>query len=299
MEGSAEQASEGVLREAPQDAIGPTLALTISLPDVLREPLTAELAEMGFEAFQEISSGLAAYGPLSLWSDEARSDLVRWLAEREVPLVLEESVIAPENWNRRWEASVTPVSAGPFVIAPTWAEVPPEHAGKTLLRIDPKMSFGTGHHASTRLAVRLLSDVVQGGEAVLDVGTGTGVLAVAAVLLGAREALGIDIDPWSLTNAEETAALNGVSDEFTVQGGSVEVAGDGVYDLVLANLIQHHLLPLLPALAARTALSGCLVLSGLLVSERGPMMQALRAESLAVVSEATEGEWWACVTSPR
>jgi ribosomal protein L11 methyltransferase len=272
-----------------------TVALTVALPDAYHELLIAELADLGFDAFEQEDGAVVAHGPAAVWTGVAREAVEEWLHVRGLPVAITERTMLAVNWNARWEATVRPIPVGPFVVAPTWAEVPPEHAGKTLLLIDPKMSFGTGYHESTRLALRFLPGLVRGGERVLDAGTGTGILAIAALRLGAREALGFDIDPWSTENAAENAALNGVSDRFEVREGSVEVVAETGFDLVLANIHLEVLRELLPLLVEKLADGGRLVLAGLLEMQREPMVEAAEAAGLTLYDEATEGEWWACV----
>lgn len=271
-----------------------TVALTLRVPDDLHDLAIAELAERGFDAFEQGAGTLMAYAPAAMWTDAVRARVERWLAAHALPTAVEERLIEPEDWNARWEATVRPVAAGPFVIAPTWAEPGPEHAGRTLLRIDPKMSFGTGYHPSTRLALGLLAPLVRGGERVLDVGAGTGVLALAALKLGAREAVGVDVDAWSVANARENAALNGLDAALDVREGSVEDVPERGFDLVVANIIRTVLVALLPDLAARMAPGGALVLAGLLARERDVMLDAAEIVGLALADEAAEGEWWAC-----
>jgi ribosomal protein L11 methyltransferase len=275
-----------------------TVALTVALPDELHELLIAELADLGFEAFERDEGAVVAYGPQAAWTGVAREALADWLRARGLPERIEERTTLAVNWNARWEATIRPIAVGPFVIAPTWAEVPEAHAGKTLLRIDPKMSFGTGYHESTRLALRFLPGLVgrtPGGERVLDAGTGTGVLAIAALRLGAREAVGFDVDPWSTSNAAENAALNGVADRFEVREGGIEVVPEAGFDLVLANIHLDVLDGLVPLLAAKLTAGGRLVLAGLLTMQRDPMLEAVRAAGLALYDEATENDWWACI----
>ena len=272
-----------------------TVALTVALPEDYHELLIAELADLGFDAFEREDEAVVAYGPAAAWTGVAREAVEGWLRARGLPERLEERTMLAVNWNAQWEATLRPVPVGRFLIAPTWAEVPAEHAGKLLLRIDPKMSFGTGYHESTRLALRFLSGLVREGARVLDVGTGTGILAIAALRLGAGEAVGCDIDPWSTENATENAALNGVADRFEVREGGVEVVPEAGFDLVLANIHLEVLRGLVPLLVEKMADGGRLVLAGLLEMQREPMVEVAEAAGLALYDEATEGEWWACV----
>ena len=275
-----------------------TIRLTLAAPPGDRELLVADLSEWGFDAFEETSDGLVAYAPAARWDATTREAVDRLLGGAGWT----EEVVEDQDWNATWEASLQPVAAGPFVIAPSWtdAEAGPggPHAGRTVLRSDPKMAFGTGYHESTRLVLRLLPDVVAPGTRVLDVGTGTGVLAIAALALGASSALGVDIDPWSVTNGTENAALNGVADRFEVREGSLNVVPESGFDVVLANIIRSVLVPMLPDLATKTAPGGAVVLAGLLTAERDGVLDAARGAGLELGAEQSENEWWACALRP-
>lgn len=275
-----------------------TVELVLSVPERYHEFLIAELSDLDFESFAAEEDRLAAYAPASRWDQVAREHLERWLRMHGLPERFGERIVPDENWNARWEETIRPLAVGRFLIRPTWASTPPEHADKVLLEIDPKMSFGTGYHESTRLVLRFLPALVRGGERVLDAGTGTGVLAIAALKLGAAAAVGFDVDPWAQVNAVENALLNGVGDRFEVREGSLETAPEDGFDLVLANINRNALLEMLPGLAAKLAEGGRLVLAGLLQTDRETMLGAIRAAGLGAYDEATEGEWWS-VTATR
>ncbi len=269
-----------------------TVRLHFRLDRASRDLAVAEFADAGLDAFEETAGGLVVYVPADTWADEgspARA-VARELVTTGTPPPDEEPV-ADQNWNALWEASIEPVAVGAFVVAPTWAE-PPPLGGRTLLRVDPKMAFGTGHHATTRICLRLMESRIPAGGRVLDVGTGTGLLAIAALARGAATAVGVDIDPWSVENARETAALNGVADRLDVRDGSADDVPETGFDLVLANIIRPVLQPMLPALAARAASGAALVVSGLLVRERDVFVDALAAAGLGLADEAAEGGWW-------
>ena len=220
----------------------------------------------------------------------AVADLLRQLGAPGA--TLEAEIVPDQDWNATWEASLQPIDAGPFVVAPSWTEISPEYAGRRVLRIDPNMAFGTGYHETTRIVLRLLDDVVPEGGRVLDVGTGTGVLAIAALLLGARSAIGVDIDPWSVANGRENAAMNGVEENVEVREGSVDVVPETGFDLAVANIIRSILEPMLPAIVERTALGAPIVLSGLLATEREHVVGVMEGMGLQIETEATENEWW-------
>jgi ribosomal protein L11 methyltransferase len=153
------------------------------------------------------------------------------------------------------------------------------------------MSFGTGYHESTRLILGLVEQYIRPGMTVLDIGTGTGVLAIAAIRLGARHAVACDIDEWSYDNAIENAALNGVAEKMTILEGDIAVTPDQPYDLVIANIQRNVLIPLLPAMRSRLAPGGTLLLAGLLNIDRDAMTDALREHGFTVLHESAENEW--------
>ena len=273
----------------------PTVCLRLPVPGAHREPLVAELSDLGFDAFEETDDALVAYGPARVWDGPAREQVDAWLEALGVPPV-EAEVLEDRNWNAAWEATIQPLAVGRFVVAPTWAELP-DLAGRALLRIDPKMAFGTGYHETTRIVLRLLPGAVAAmpgrAPAVLDVGTGTGVLALGALRLRPdARALGVDIDPWSAANATENAALNGLAGRFEVREGSLDVVPEDGFGLVVANIIRSILEPMYAALVAKRAPGAPLVLSGLLAAERDGAVAALAALGMALRAEAAENEWW-------
>lgn len=275
-----------------------TVTLTFNLPDPYREPLIAELADLGFDAFEETDHTLVAYAPATVWDAVGREAVDRWVRSIGLaPSVVTEALLEEKNWNATWEASIQPIEIGPFIVAPTWAELP--EGGRTVLRIDPKMAFGTGYHETTRLALKLMADLDLEGARVLDVGTGTGILAIASLLRGARSAVGVDIDPWSVVNGQENAALNGVADRFEVREGSLETVPETGFTFGVANIIRSLLEPLLPDVASRLAPEAPLLVGGLLLTERERFIDALARINYHPVAEATENEWWSAVSLRR
>lgn len=179
------------------------------------------------------------------------------------------------GWADAWREWFSPVRAGKrLVVHPPWRA--PEAAGLVAVEIEPGMAFGTGGHATTLLALAALERCVDAGAAeVLDVGTGSGVLAVAAVRLGARRAVAIDNDPEALAAARGNVARNSVTGRAEVQ----EAWPDGQFDLVVANIVSPTLLALRPRLVAAVRPGGSLVLSGVLVEEAEQVQAAFEAEA--------------------
>jgi ribosomal protein L11 methyltransferase len=275
-----------------------TVALTIDVEDDLQELLIAELADLDFEAFEQEEDRLTAYVPAARWNDAAREHIEAWLAGHGLPAPLREEVIPAQNWNRQWEETIRPIVVGRFLVRPTWAEAPAGAEDRILLEIDPKMSFGTGYHESTRLALHFLPAVVRPGDRVLDAGTGTGILAIAALKLGAATAIAFDIDEWAQENAVENFYLNGVADRVTFREGSIDVVPETGFDVILANIHLSVLLEMLPAFAARLRPGGRLLLAGLLRQDRDRICTAA-AHGFTLALEDAENEWWAGVWERR
>ena len=203
-----------------------------------------------------------------------------------------------EDWSRRWRDGLAVVRISPRLsVRPPF--VPDDGQGGASVVVDPGQAFGTGGHASTRLALALLDALPQEtlrDARVLDVGTGSGVIALAAVALGARVAIALDVDRVAVHEAKRNAITNGVADRVAFFAGPVAAVRAGAFDLAFANLLRSEVLPILPALAAALAPGARAVFSGLLGSERDEMEAALSAARLAVERTCSEpdpsGDEW-------
>jgi ribosomal protein L11 methyltransferase len=223
---------------------------------------------------------------------EVEISFLRQLEEEGLTAAYELETFDQQNWNQEWEDSIQPLRVSErFLITPSWHPVV-EHDDVTVLIIDPKMSFGTGYHATTRLMLRLMERTLRDRDRVLDVGTGTGVLAIAAVLCGAREADGVDTDEWSYDNALENAQRNDVADRCRFRLGSIEQAS-GQYDLILSNITKIDNLQLLPAYFHKLTDGGRVVLSGFYAQDSTDIRMALENMDLRVIDELIEDEWCA------
>ena len=201
--------------------------------------------------------------------------------------------VMDQDWSAAWKARWTTQRMTPRLwVVPSWEPMPPLAPGEAGIRMDPGMAFGTGTHATTTGCLTLAEGWLQGGERVLDVGTGTGILAFGALLLGAGSALGVDTERPAVAAAEENAALNGLADRFAVRRGSVDVA-DGAFDLVFANLLAPLLVELSKDLAERVAEGGTLIVSGLLDRQEAVVADAFARRGLAVVERVADDGWLA------
>lgn len=275
-----------------------TIEVTIPVGEDLQEFLIAELSDLDFEGFTQEYDVLKAYVPAARWNDVAREWIEQWLVGHGIEPHVGETVIDPTNWNARWEETVQPVAVPPYIIKPTWASLPPEHQDKILLEVDPKMSFGTGYHESTRLMLRLLPLTEPAEAEVLDAGTGTGVLAIAAAKSGASRVVGFDIDEWSFENGRENVLLNSVQDRVEILFGGMDVVpDDATFDVILANINLNVLLGLLPEFRRRLRKGGRLAMSGMLLTDRKRMSGALQRHGFNIIRDREEGEWWAVLAT--
>ncbi len=260
-------------------------------------PVVPEGWDLGEAANPTTSLDLIAWFPGS----EDPAELTAWLVAR-TGLTPAVERIADEDWNETWKASWEP---GPLcrrvLVVPSWRAVPPLDDGQVVMRMDPGVAFGTGTHPTTRTCAALLDELLatRGTDvSVLDVGTGTGVLAVAARLLGVTGAVvGVDTDAKAIEAAVENAALNGVAIDPRV-GGIEAAADDGPFDVVLANLLAPLLIELADGLFAATAAGGSVIASGILCAQADEVVAALAGAGLRL-AERRDGPAWSALRMER
>ncbi len=275
---------------------GTYIEVEITTDPLLFDDLVGLLSAEEFEGFWEEGTRLRAYIQTKLWNGDRRKSLEDLLSSFTRHHDLPEPAIATrliedQNWNALWEAGIQPIHVSDrIVVTPTWRSYTPS-PGEVVLTIDPKMSFGTGHHETTRLMVRLIERHLRPGDAMLDVGTGTGILAIAGVKLGAASALGVDNDEWSYENARENAKLNQVEDKLTIVQGEIQNVPEKGFDLIVANIQRGVIEQILPEMRHRLNAGGRLLLSGLLNVDREAIYAALATGHLAVIEELHEKEW--------
>lgn len=266
--------------------------LRIALKDDLHELLIAELFDLDFEGFEQEDDLLIATVPSNRFDDSKREQIERYLLNFGAEASIQsEKLIGPQNWNEEWERSIEPQTIGQFYVHPTWTSFDADLGDKIELLIDPKMAFGTGYHATTRVMLEWLPEVIQEGDTVLDAGTGTGILAIAALKLGATSAFGFDIDEWSETNAQENILLN-KTEGLEVKLGSTEVIPkDTKYDVILANINRNALIELIPELLTYMKEGGKILLSGLLEEDEAVMLEQASLQKLTHLGTRQHLEW--------
>ena len=215
------------------------------------------------------------------------------LLAAEVAGTVEVQGIEEADWENGWKAFYHAMTLGNrLAICPSWETI--DEPGRAVLRLDPGMAFGTGTHETTALCLVALDELVRGGERLLDIGTGSGILAIAALLLGAAKAEGVDIDPMCVRTAGENAALNGVSGRFHVEIGDLSDKASGQYDLITANIVANAIKQLAPQIPALLAPGGTFIASGIIDEREEEVAQAIRAAGLAV-REIRRDNGWVCI----
>lgn len=211
------------------------------------------------------------------------------------------SELEETDWLAAWRQFFTPVCCGNhFVVLPPWLADTQDFPGRAPILIEPKSAFGTGHHATTALCLRVVSDLLeagrlQQGQHFLDLGTGSGVLGIGCCKFGLTGE-GLDIDPLAVDNALENRALNAIAPEsFTVAEGSIGAVAGKQFDLVLANILARPLTEMAADIVRACRPGGCLVLSGLLEIQADGVTAAYKAQGLPEPRRIIDGEWAALV----
>ncbi len=267
------------------------LKLTITLDPEYHEHFIAELIDLDFYGFEQMDDKLIAFVEKPRFNDSSREYIEQLVIAFPKAEAMEMEEVTEENWNQTWENTIEPQVVGNFLVRPTWSLKEPE-PGQILLEIDPKMSFGTGYHATTRLMLRYLDRLDCKGKSVLDAGTGTGILAIAVLKLGAESAVGFDFDTWSEQNAIENALINDVQSRFDVRLGSFEQINENeMFDLSLANINRNVLIEYLPKLVECTKNGGVICLSGLMDSDEDRIRSEIEKQPLKIMNIEREEEW--------
>ena len=208
-----------------------------------------------------------------------------------IPYTVETAGVEQEDWQNGWRKYYHPLEIGRrLAVVPSWQEYDTD---RVKLMLDPGLAFGTGGHETTSLCLEALDSLVQGGERVLDIGTGSGILAIAALKLGAASAEGVDIDPVAVRTAVENAALNGVADKFSGLVGDLSDQASGVYNIITANIVANAIISLSTAVLGLLAAGGHFIASGIIDTRADEVEAALKAAGLAV-AERKEKRGWVC-----
>lgn len=260
---------------------------TIQCTEAVKEQLIAELAEKDFEGFIETEEGFSAY---ILSHQLNQSDFDSILTKYGVdPLAVPQNIIEQQNWNAQWEAGYEPI-----IINNQIAVVAPFHemeiSYETELIIKPKNTFGTGHHETTQLMLKMMFETDLSTKTVFDYGCGTGVLGIYASKKGAASVYAIDIDEWSADNVLENAELNNINN-LIFERGDLSVVKDQTFDIILANINKNILIASCARLAEVAAPNGLLLISGFYEYDLSDLISAFTSHGFRFQKHQTLNEW--------
>lgn len=257
---------------------------------IANELLMAQMGEMGFDSFEEYEKGFNAYIPSELFKQVNISDIESPIDG--VELVFDTEVIADQNWNNEWEKNFFQpiVIADQCVIRSSFHEL--DHKSQYEIIIDPRMSFGTGHHETTSLMVHYILDTDVKNLNVLDMGCGTAILGMLCSKKGAAHITGIDIDEWAYNNALENIKLNHVTNMDVLLGGA-ELLKEQCFDLILANINRNILLNDMAKYAEALKPGGHIFFSGFYTEDVDTINNMANQYNLALKSKKTDNNWTA------
>lgn len=250
------------------------------------EILMAELIEQGFDSFTENPDGILAYIQAELFNEEELKN--QWLLNHdEVKISYTYKEMPNINWNEEWEKNFQPINVEDKVLIR--AEFHESQGLEEEIIIQPKMSFGTGHHATTYLMIQQMMDMDFQGKKVLDMGCGTSVLAIYAKKKGASDVLGIDIDEWAVENSRENAERNNTP--MRVELGTADNLGQEKFDIILANINRNILISDIPRYVEVLEPGGSLLLSGLCFFDVDDILQVCNEQNLQLQKKLQREEW--------
>lgn len=226
--------------------------------------------------------------------EESPAEAIAFLSERYKAVGIEHTITTAacveEDWINNWKKYFKPIAVGQkLLIRPTWEETG-DVQGRTVLHLEPGLAFGTGTHETTRLCMELLEEFTKPGSTVLDVGCGSGILSVAALLLGAQKAVGVDIDELAVKTAAQNADLNGVSERFTAICGNLTDKVTGIYDIVVANIVADVILALTQDVRTFMKPDTIYLMSGIIDSREQDVLDGLE-DSFEIIRRKEEKGW--------
>lgn len=267
------------------DFIEVTLQVNADFADIL----IAELGELGFDAFVEIDKGFSAYISEDRYSEIALEEMIKRYSDY-AQISYTSQKIERQNWNEEWERNFEPLFIDGQVSVRASFHKKPEAARYDIV-INPKMSFGTGHHETTTLMIENQLTLDHQGKRVLDMGCGTGILAIMAGELGASEIVAVEIEDWTVENARENAGINNYPQIEVRLGGAETIAGDEPYDIILANINRNVLLEDMPAYTAVLQHNGTLLLSGFYTEDLPAIQNRASGLNLNYITHRVKNNW--------
>ena len=258
--------------------------ITIDTEDAaLRDLLVAELSAIGFDGFEETDNSIKAFSSENSFNEPALKAIV---ANHNI--TYKQESIPQQNWNELWESNFSPMAVEDFVGVRASFHPPITNVQHEII-ITPKMSFGTGHHATTYMMMQLMKDIDFKNKTVFDFGSGTGILAILAEKLGSTNLLAIDYDDWCIENARENVEANNC--KYIRIEKADNAATEQKFDVVLANINKNIILTNIEELSKDAAPNGFILLSGLLVEDEKDILASAEKEGWKHLETVTKNNW--------
>ena len=261
------------------------ITIKVTCDPVLIDVLIAELFEVGFDSFQEFEDGFEGSCEQEKFEQEKVEVLFNQFPNVSFTIKEQEKI----NWNEEWEKNYDPIIVGDKCIVRASFHQPQPSFQYEII-VTPKMSFGTGHHATTYQVLDYQMELDHTNKRVLDVGTGTGILAIMAAKRGAKELVATDIDDWCIENSEENFALNSVMDVRLIKG-QIDEVNEGEFDIVIANINKNVLLDQIGEYASRLRENGQLILSGFYENDIDDLVVEAENHQLKKLKATTRDNW--------
>lgn len=280
--------------------------LEISLPvvDETEDAVTNFLFELGARGCYNQADIVRAYFRDSDWNEHKRDQFQLYLQQLvklkfpAQPGKIKIQKIENQDWNEQWKQSIKPIEiGGKILIKPGWIHLEPA-SNKEVIEIDPRMAFGTGVHATTQLMLKLLIDYVDSStRVIMDMGTGSGILAIAAARLFDARVIAFDNDPIAAATARENCIKNRVIEKAHIFCGTIDAVKDTQFDLILANINRSIIIESLSRILRCLSNTGLAIFSGILVDERKQFIESLKQFNFKILKETQQGEWMGIVVS--
>lgn len=276
------------------------IEIVVTAPEESRDALVSRMSEMGAIGFMEQDDGLIGYfepkqSPAEICGELDRFRSVLEASGLDASFSLSANVLPDKDWNETWKKNFMPIDVGDdLTIIPSWLH---SETDRIPIIIDPGMVFGTGHHETTRTCLSMIEIIARAGRKrkFLDIGTGTGILAIGASRLGFGQVTAVDIDPLAVDAARRNAEANSLTNVEVLEG-TILAAGHG-FDLIAANLLVEILVGIAPALSDRLDPGGKAILSGLLVGQENSVIEAMTASGLTFQEKIIDNKWVSLVVT--
>ena len=276
------------------------IEITVTAPEESKEAVMCRMDEMGALGFVEQDGKIIAYfeqtsSPVEICHELIRFKTVLTSSGLDPSCTCSFKVLPDRDWNETWKQNFRPIDVGNTItIIPSWL---PLETHRIPVIIDPGMVFGTGHHETTRTCLNLIEQLARNAvkKSFLDIGTGTGILAIGAAKLGFERAMAVDIDPLAVDAAARNIAANGLKNIEVWEGAISSVSG--TFDAIVANLLSEMLIAIAPELSSRLNHGGTAILSGLLVEQEDEVIKAISSAGLTCRETIIDGKWVSLVLS--